>query len=122
MPLLPPTGRFVEAWRCRRAWARQARRVFVQPAGASLLHQPGEAGLLQSVADGLEGGAHTSAVLGGSVIAGRSRRRRAGMVIMSAGSFREGAGPLRLGHWPAAGIAGNARVGPVIQRSSLLGG
>jgi len=37
--------------------------VLVQPAAAPLSHQPGEAGLLQSVADGLGGGAHTPAVL-----------------------------------------------------------
>src|SRR5262252_8738474 len=41
------------------------RRVLVQPADAPLSQQPGEAGLLQSVADGLGGCAHNAALVSG---------------------------------------------------------
>jgi len=45
------------------------RRVLVQPAAAPLSQQPGEAGLLQSVADGLGGCAHNAADMVGNLSA-----------------------------------------------------
>jgi hypothetical protein len=50
----------------------------------SRLHQPGEAGLLQSVADRLDGGAHTAAVRSGGKIEFRNADSRLYQVVLYA--------------------------------------
>src|SRR5215471_9427441 len=57
--------------------------VLVQPAAAPLSHQPSEAGLLPSVADGLAGGAHTPAVLIADRRLGGGGWRRAEAAVMA---------------------------------------